>query len=45
MKVRQTDENEAYKALRSMAMDSGRTIAAVAQDIVAAAALLEGDKS
>ncbi len=44
MKVRQMDENDAYKTLRTMAMDSGRTLAAVAQDIVAAAALLEGDK-
>jgi response regulator NasT len=43
MKARKLEEAEAYRVIRSMAMDSGRTMAAVAQDIVAAAALLGGE--
>ncbi len=34
MKARDMDEDAAYKALRKLAMDRGRTLAAVAQDVI-----------
>lgn len=42
MKERGLDENEAYKVLRKLAMDSGRPLAAVAADLIAYANVLKG---
>jgi response regulator NasT len=43
MKSRGLDEEAAYKALRKLAMDTGRPIAAVAADVLAVAGLLRGE--
>lgn len=42
MKSRGLDEDAAYKALRKLAMDRGKSLAAVAQDLIEMAALLGG---
>lgn len=42
MKERGLDEDEAYKVLRKLAMDSGRPLAAVAADLIAYANVLKG---
>lgn len=44
MKSRGLDEEAAYKALRKLAMDSGRPLAAVAADVLAVVGLLQGDE-
>jgi len=43
MKSRKLDEGAAYKAMRKLAMDSGRPLAAVATDMLAVAGLLDGE--
>ena len=43
MKSRGLDEEAAYKALRKLAMDSGRPLAAVAADVLAVVGLLSGE--
>jgi response regulator NasT len=40
MKARQLDEEAAYAALRTLAMERGKTIAAVADDVIGMASLL-----
>lgn len=45
MKERQVGEEEAYAMLRKLAMNSGRSVAAVATDILSIHGLLKGDKS
>jgi response regulator NasT len=45
MKERQVAEEEAYAMLRKLAMNSGRSIAAVAADLLSIHGLLKGDKS
>jgi len=42
MRERKLDEESAYNLLRKLAMDSGRPIAAVADDLVAYAQVLKG---
>lgn len=42
MKERGIDEEEAFKALRKLAMDSGRPLAAIAADLLAFAGVLKG---
>jgi len=42
MKERQIDEDAAYAILRKLAMDSGRSIGAVASDLLAFAGVLKG---
>jgi response regulator NasT len=42
MKSRGLDEDAAYKALRKLAMDTGRPLAAVAADVLAVVGLLQG---
>jgi len=44
MKERQIEEDAAYAILRKLAMDSGRSIAAVATDLLAFAGVLKGNK-
>ncbi len=44
MKERRVDEETAYKALRKLAMDTGRPLAAVAADLLAYAGVLNGDE-
>jgi response regulator NasT len=44
MKSRGLDEDAAYKALRKLAMDSGRPLAAVAADVLAVVGLLSGEE-
>lgn len=44
MKERGLDEDEAYRTLRKLAMDTGRPIGAVAADLLAFAGVLKGDK-
>lgn len=43
MKSRGLDEDAAYKALRKLAMDTGRPLAAVASDVLAVVGLLKGE--
>ena len=43
MKSRNLTEDDAYKALRKHAMDTGRSIQAVAADILAVSGLLGGE--
>jgi response regulator NasT len=43
MKSRGLDEEAAYKALRKLAMDTGRPLAAVAADVLAVVGLLKGE--
>ncbi|MDD3836923.1 MAG: ANTAR domain-containing protein [Phenylobacterium sp.] len=43
MKARGLDEDAAYRALRKLAMDNGRPLAAVAADLIAFAGVLKGD--
>lgn len=43
MKARVLDEDAAYRALRKLAMDNGRPLAAVAADLIAFAGVLKGD--
>ncbi len=43
MKNRGLDEDAAYKALRKLAMDTGRPLAAVASDVLAVVGLLKGE--
>ncbi|NIB40001.1 ANTAR domain-containing protein [Pseudomaricurvus alkylphenolicus] len=45
MKHRQLSEDEAYKALRKMAMDKGKTLSAVAESIIDVLSLLETQAS
>jgi response regulator NasT len=45
MKERQVGEEDAYAMLRKLAMNSGRSVAAVATDILSIHGLLKGDKS
>ena len=45
MKERQVGEDEAYAILRKLAMNSGRSIAAVATDLLSFHGALKGDKS
>ena len=45
MKERQVGEEEAYAILRKLAMNSGRSVAAVAADLLAFHGALKGDKS
>lgn len=45
MKERQVEEDEAYAILRKLAMNSGRSIAAVASDLLSFHGALKGDKS
>ena len=44
MNGRGLDEDAAYKALRKLAMDSGRPLAAVAADVLAVVGLLNGEE-
>lgn len=44
MKSRGLDEESAYKALRKLAMDTGRPLAAVAADVLAVVGLLKGEE-
>jgi response regulator NasT len=44
MKSRGLDEEAAYKALRKLAMDTGRPLAAVAADVLAVVGLLKGEE-
>ena len=43
MKRRKLDEETAYALLRKAAMDQGKTIAEIAQQLIAAEVLLGGD--
>lgn len=45
MKERQVDEEEAYAILRKLAMNTGRSISAVAADLLSFHGVLKGDKS
>lgn len=45
MKERQINEEAAYAILRKLAMDSGRSIGAIAADLLAFAGVLKGDQS
>jgi two-component system, response regulator / RNA-binding antiterminator len=45
MKERGLDEDAAYRLLRKLAMDSGRSVGAVAVDLIAYAGILKGDGS
>jgi two-component system, response regulator / RNA-binding antiterminator len=45
MKERGLEEEEAYKLLRKLSMDTGRPLAAVAADLLAFAGVLKGDAS
>ncbi len=45
MKERGLEEEQAYKLLRKLSMDTGRPLGAVAQDLLAFAGLLKGDGS
>lgn len=45
MRERGLDEDEAYRALRKLAMDTGRPIGAVAADLLAFAGVLKGKSS
>lgn len=44
MKMRGIDEEQAYAELRKLAMNSGRSLGAVATDLLAVAGLLDGGK-
>lgn len=44
MKMRGIDEESAYAELRKLAMDSGRSLAAVASDLLVVVGLLDGSK-
>ena len=43
MKERGIDEDQAYRLLRKLSMDSGRPIGAVAADLLTFAGVLKGD--
>jgi response regulator NasT len=43
MRSRGLDEEAAYAALRKLAMDTGRPLAAVAADVLAVVGLLKGE--
>ncbi len=45
MKERQVSEDEAYAMLRKLAMNTGRSVAAVAADLLSFHGVLKGDKS
>src|SRR5262249_55795063 len=45
MKERQVDEEEAYAILRKLAMNTGRSVSAVAADLLSFHGVLKGDKS
>jgi response regulator NasT len=45
MKERGMDEAQAYALLRKLAMDTGRSLGAVASDLLTFAGVLKGDKS
>lgn len=45
MKERAIEEEAAYAILRKLAMDSGRSIGAVATDLIAYSSVLKGDKT
>jgi two-component system, response regulator / RNA-binding antiterminator len=45
MKERNIDEDEAFRTLRKLAMDTGRPLAAVAADLLAFAGVLKGKSS
>lgn len=45
MKERNIDEDEAFRTLRKLAMDTGRPLAAVASDLLAFAGVLKGKSS
>lgn len=45
MKERAVGEDEAYRLLRKLAMDAGRSIGAVATDLLTFAGVLKGDRS
>ncbi|MDP3853691.1 ANTAR domain-containing response regulator [Phenylobacterium sp.] len=45
MKERGIDEDQAYALLRKLAMDTGRSIGAVATDLLTFAGVLKGDRS
>jgi response regulator NasT len=45
MKERGLDEAQAYALLRKLAMDTGRSLGAVASDLLTFAGVLKGDKS
>jgi two-component system, response regulator / RNA-binding antiterminator len=45
MKERDLDEAQAYALLRKLAMDTGRSIGAVASDLLTFAGVLKGDKT
>ncbi|MES2895620.1 MAG: ANTAR domain-containing protein [Pseudomonadota bacterium] len=45
MKERGIDEDQAYSLLRKLAMDTGRPIGAVANDLLTFAGVLKGDRS
>ena len=45
MKERQVDEEQAYALLRKLAMNTGRSIAVVAADLISFSGVLKGDES
>jgi response regulator NasT len=45
MKERGLDEAQAYALLRKLAMDTGRSLGAVASDLLTFAGVLKGNKS
>ena len=45
MKERGLEEDQAYRLLRTLSMDTGRPLGAVAADLLAYAGLLKGDKA
>lgn len=45
MRERGLEEDEAYRLLRKLSMDTGRPLAAVANDLLAFAGVLKGAKS